>query len=259
MRSRIAQAIQLKYSPIAVVLTDHKPTEASQFIEGRWGCVAAMLNAAAKGRQAVFDRKTFGCLGGGVGLGFGDMYKNFPGGIDHFLSTGNEEFCQTDFGKAVSQQMPHIKDGEGYIKTPELARKFIDDLPLTDIPNDFVVFKPLSALEDDEEPATVVFLVNPDQLSALIVLANYGRESGDNVIAPFGAGCHQVGIFPYREGKSSQSKAVIGLTDISVRAKFDSDILSFAVPFAMFQEMEGNVDGSFLQKNEWQAVLQRHL
>jgi hypothetical protein len=41
-----------------------------------------MLASAAKGRTAVFDRETFGCTGGGVGLGFGNQYLNFPGGIN---------------------------------------------------------------------------------------------------------------------------------------------------------------------------------
>ncbi len=257
MKSKIAQAIQTKYSPVAVVLTNEKPEGAIQFLEGKWGCVAAMLNGAAKGKVAVFDRKTFGCFGGGVGLGFGNMYKNFPGGIEQFLSTGNEEFCSTEFGKIISQQMPHIKDGESYIKTPELAKKFVESLPIVEVPTEYVVFKPLIKLSDDEIPATVVFLVNPDQLSALVVLANYGRETGDNVIAPFGAGCHQIGIFPYKESESTSPKATIGLTDISIRTKFDKDIMSFAIPYKMFLEMESNVEGSFLQKHEWKAILER--
>lgn len=257
MQSKIAHAIQMKYSPVAVVLTDEKPKEAIQFQEGRWGCVVAMLNAAAKGKSAVFDRKTFGCAGGGVGLGFGNRYENFPGGIDHFLSTGNPEFCNTEFGKAVVQQMPHIAQGEGYKKTPVLAQKFADSLPMVEIPTEYAVFKPLEKLSGDEIPATVVFLVNPDQLSALVVLANYARETGDNVIAPFGAGCHQIGIIPYKENESKLPKATIGLTDISVRTKVDKDILSFAIPYKMFIEMESNVEGSFLEKQEWKNILAR--
>lgn len=33
-----------------------------------------MLVAAAKGRIAVFDRETCGCIGGGAGLGFDNAY-----------------------------------------------------------------------------------------------------------------------------------------------------------------------------------------
>lgn len=258
MKSLIAQAIHAKYSPVAVLWSDEKPKTAIQFIEGKHGCVIAMLHAAAKGKTAVFDRKTFGCLGGGVGLGFGDTYKNFPGGINHFLSTGNEAFCKTELGKTIARQMLHLEHGERYIQTPELAQKFIDSLPMLDIPADYVVFKPLEELGADETPVTVVFLVNADQLSALVVLANYGRETCDNVIAPFGAGCHQIGIFPYKESDSIQPKAVIGLTDITVRKIVDKDILSFAIPYKMFLEMESNVKGSFLENHEWCKVLERY-
>ena len=43
MQSRIAEAIALKHSPVAILLTDTKPEGATQFKEGSRGCVAAML------------------------------------------------------------------------------------------------------------------------------------------------------------------------------------------------------------------------
>ncbi|MCL6610513.1 MAG: DUF169 domain-containing protein [Peptococcaceae bacterium] len=258
MESKIAKAIGMRYSPVAVVLTNDKPQDALQFKEGRWGCVVSMLNAAAKGRTAVFDRKTFGCLGGGVGLGFGNQYVNFPAGIEFFLSTGNKEFSATETGRNIVRNMPAIEHGEGYVKTPDLARKFIDSLPMTDVPAEYVVFKPLDKLREGETPRVVVFLVGPDQLSALVVLANYARETNENVAAPFCAGCHSIGIFPYREGESGNPRAIIGLTDVSARKHVEKDILSFSVPYGMFLEMESNVEGSFLEKEEWRRVLERN-
>ena len=258
MESKIARAIGMKYSPVAVVFADQRPQEAIQFKEGRWGCVVSMLAAAAKGRTAVFDRRTFGCLGGGTGLGLGNYYVNFPGGIEYFLSTGNKEFCQTEVGRNVVRNMPALEDGERYIKTPELARKFIEMLPVVNIKENYVIFKPLEKLAGGEVPKVVVFLVNPDQLSALVVLANYARESNDNVCVPMGAGCHTIGIFPYREDEAELPRAVIGLTDISARKHVDRDVLSFAVPYRMFLEMESNVEGSFLEKEEWLHVLKRN-
>jgi uncharacterized protein (DUF169 family) len=122
------------------------------------------------------------------------------------------------------------------LKTPAVAKKFVDWLPIVDVPTEYIVFKPLAKLSDAETPKVVVFLVNPDQLSALVVLANYARGTDE----------------------SETPKAVIGLTDITVRAKFDKDILSFTVPYKMFSEMESNVEGSFLGKHEWLKILERN-
>ncbi len=43
------------------------------------------------------------------------------------------------------------------------------------IPHTYVVLKPLDETTADDQPALVVLFVNPDQLSALIVMADYGR------------------------------------------------------------------------------------
>ncbi|KAF1084151.1 hypothetical protein SPSYN_02555 [Sporotomaculum syntrophicum] len=258
MESKLARAIQLKYAPVAVVFTNEKPELALQFKESRWGCVVAMLSAAAKGRTAVFDRKTFGCLGGGAGLGFGNTYVNFPGGIEYFLSTGNQDFCQSEIGKNIVKNMPALEHGEGYLKNPAVAKKFVECLPMTDVPTDYVVFKPLDSLSAGETPQNIVFLANPDQISALTVMANYDRETNENVVVPFGAGCHSIGIIPYQEAQRETPRAIIGLIDISARKHVDKDILSFTVPYQMFLAMEANVTGSFLDKEEWHHVLERN-
>ncbi len=260
MDSKLSKALRLKYPPVAVLWSDEKPEGATQFREGRWGCITFLLSAAVKGRVACADRASFGCPGGASGLGFGTMYDNFPGGIDYFLSTGNKEFGETEIGKKIFAENPRLAEGERYIKTPELARKFIDELPIREIPARYVVFKPLDAVEQDETPQLVIFFANADQISALVVMANYGRETGDNVIVPMGAGCHQTGIFPYREAESDRPRAVIGMTDISARKylmkMMDPGVLSFTVPFSMFREMENNVEGSFLETEEWLKIVE---
>ena len=49
MESKIVQSVQMKYSPVALIFTNEKPEGSIEFQEGRWGCVIAMLNGAAKG------------------------------------------------------------------------------------------------------------------------------------------------------------------------------------------------------------------
>ncbi len=257
MESKIAKALRLKYQPVAILWSDEKPNEALQFKEGRRGCVMWMFARAAKGQIAVFDRKTYGCLGGGTGLGFGNLFKKFLGGIEgfcYFLSIGYEKW---ENGKKLIAELHNEKmiHGERYIKSPELVRKFLEQLPIMNIPKKYVIFKPLSKVTKDEEPVVVVFVANPHQLSALIFLANYARENIDNVFAPMGAGCHQIGIFAYREAKSKNPRAIIGLTDLdarlNVRKQLGDNIFTFAVPYRMFEEMERNVKGSFLEIGTW--------
>lgn len=151
------------------------------------------------------------------------------------------------------------REGEAYKRTPELAKRFVDSLPITEIPEQYVIFKPLADVDiGRDEPKVIVFYANADQLSALVVLANYGRPGNDNVIIPFGAGCQTTCLIPWNEATAQErSRAVVGMTDISARPVIDADLLSFSVPFAMFTEMEDNVAGSFLDKHAWQKVAER--
>jgi len=270
MESAIAKAIQLKYQPVALMWSNEKPQGTMQFQEGKWGCVMWLAAHAAKGKTAVADIKTFGCFGGGVGLGFGDQYKNFPGGEEgfcHFLSDGN---ANRKGGKELAEKIkPFMRaeaydnflHGERYVKSPVLVKKFLESLPLTEIPKQYVVFQPLDNVDiKKDKPQTIIFFVNPDQLSALVVLANYERGDNENVIIPYAAGCQTIGIYPYREAKSSKPRAVVGLTDLSARVYIreqlgDNHLMTFSTPFALFEEMEQNVPGSFLERHTWQSLL----
>lgn len=269
MQSRIAEALELQYRPIGIVFTDEKPAGAKQFKEGAWGCTMFMLAAVVKGETAVFDKNTYGCQGGGTGLGFGDQYEAFAGGKEcfkYFLSTGNEQW---QGGREAGQQVKeylrpeayhHFMHGERYFKSPELVDKFLESLPMTEIESEYVVFKPLEEVEEESENLqVVVFLADMDQISALSVLANYGRGHNENVIFPFAAGCQSLGIYPFREAQRAEPRAVLGLNDISARVYLKrilkDDVMSFAMPLALFREMEGNLEGSFLEGDTWKQLM----
>jgi len=269
MESKIAGTLSLKFQPIALIWSDEKLAKAVQFQEGKWGCIMWLAASAAKGKAAACDRKTFGCFGGGVGMGFGDQYVNFPGGKDcfrHFLSCGNEQWEQ---GRQAAEEVkPYLTreaydnfvHGERYLKNPVAVKKFIEGLPITDIPATYVVFKPLPEVDEDQEkPQVVIFFVDPDQLSALVVLANYGRGDNENVIIPYAAGCQTIGIYPFREAVAERQRAVVGLTDLSarvhIRKQLGDHLMTFAMPLAMFEEMEENVAGSFLERPTWLSLV----
>lgn len=271
MESAIAKALKLKTEPVALLFSDEKPEGAAQFKPGVQSCVMFMVASAARGKTAVFDRESYACPGGGIGLGFGNAYVKFPGGLPgfcRFLSTGNEN---DPAGKATGEGMKakgapaafvdHFLHGERYKQTPDLAEQFVKALPITEVPAQYVVMKPLSRVDPaQEEPVSVTFLVNPDQLSALVILANYDRPGLENVAAPYAAACQVVGILSYKEAQSESPRCLIGLTDISARKYLKSqgcaDKLAFTVPFRRLLEMESTVEGSFLQGDTWAGVLE---
>lgn len=236
MKSELAEAVKLEDNPVAVLFADDKPEQAIQFAPDRWGCVVAMIVAAARGKWVAFDEDTCGCGGGSVGLGFGE----YGPGIATFLSTGTPE-----------------QEGERYKKTPEYARAFAESLPEVDVPTEYVVLKPLGDVEPDETPEVVIFLANADQLSGLVTMANYDRPTGDNVVLKFGAGCHSALLLVLAERERAEPRAVVGMTDPSARKVLPPGVLSFSVTYDRFLELEEQVDESFFITPTWQTIAER--
>jgi uncharacterized protein (DUF169 family) len=236
MESRIARELKLRHQPVAVLFSDERPEAAAQFKEKKWACVMSMLAASARGITAVFDRKTTGCFGGMTGLCLGDGSKGRD--LAGFLSAG--------------------RTGLGYFKSKEVASTHLGVHPPQDIPEKYVLFKPLSKVDPEKEkPKVVIFLANADQLAALSVMAHYDRKGGEAVAAPFGSGCSAVCLLPYLESKKRTPRAILGGLDVSARPWIDPDLLTFSVPYAMFQKMEANVPGSFLERESWSKLKER--
>jgi uncharacterized protein (DUF169 family) len=149
-----------------------------------------------------------------------------------------------------------MAEGERFYKTPELARKWVNSLPLTDVPSEYVLFKPWEQVTEQDAPELVVFFTNADQLSALVIMADYNRGTNQSITAPFGAACQSI-LFGYAETKKENPRGVIGFFDISQRSVVDRETLTFTVPYRLFQEMETSVEGSLLQMPAWHKLQER--
>ncbi|MCP3921501.1 MAG: DUF169 domain-containing protein, partial [Desulfobacterales bacterium] len=91
--------------------------------------------------------------------------------------------------------------------------------------------------------------VDGKNLSHLNTLANYDRETNDNVILEFSSGCQSLYTLPVKERINNNPKCVVGLLDPCVRKFLPDDVLSFSIPSNRFIEMINNIKGSFLDKN----------
>ena len=267
MKSNIQDALSLRYPPLAIFLAE-KPPEETRPVKG--ACAMFWIAQAAKGETVALSLENCHCPGSGAGFALQPMRSdNFPGGREcwlRFLSVGNENWEQ---GRAVIEQLkqagaPKImitefSEGEGFRKTPELVAAFTDNLPQMTPEAPHVVIKPINRLKPGETPKVVSFLVDPDQLSALVVLANFARPDIDAVRTPFGAGCMTFGLYPFFECGQENPRAVVGLTDISarfyLRKILGADILSFTVPLSLFDEMDANVPESFLTRFAWKSMM----
>lgn len=213
------------------------------------GCVAAMLMTAAGGRPVFFDRDSFGCPGGGAGLGFGDCYAQTGFPIERLLSTGG--VAQLGNGRSYD-----MGDGERFHRDPAVTRRWLDEFPFRQIPTAYVIAKRLADTSLDEPIALVHWYVDADQLAALVTLAGFERGAVETAIAPWGAACQSI-AYAYAEAERPRPRGVIGLFDISKRSQVERGILSFTVPYALHREMEAAVPDSFLTTTVWHKLRDR--
>ena len=228
----------LKEHPLGIYYTNDKP-EGVTPKSGIQTCMVGFLqNARKKGEIVYFDKEHFGCPGGAYYMGF---FETPRPNIEHFLSCG----------------IPGQMEGERYIKTPELAKRFILSRIPRRAPGTYCVFKPIEKFQGLEKPEVVVFFAAPDSLSGLFTLINYALEKTDAVHAPFASGCGTILTIPLKEAVNEHPRAILGMFDVSARPMVEKDILTLAMPYSVFLKLLENVSGSFLGTESWKKVQQR--
>ncbi|RPJ08265.1 MAG: hypothetical protein EHM36_05695 [Deltaproteobacteria bacterium] len=231
-------ALGLKESPLGIYYTNEKP-EGITPKTGIHVCMIGLLKKTRRSGQTVyFDRDHFGCPGGAYYMGFLETPRP---NIEYFLSCG------------IEGQM----EGERYIKTPELARRYFEKTKPRPAPASYCVFKPIEKFAADEEPEVVVFFASPDTLSGLFTLTNYALEVTDGVFSPFGSGCGTLLTYPLKEAEKEYPRATLGMFDVSARPMVERDVLTLSMPYTVFLKLLENIDGSFLQTESWKKVRER--
>lgn len=147
-----------------------------------------------------------------------------------------------------------LNEREGFKSSDALMCQWLENLKPYRIENGYVVIGPLKDGQY-EHLKTVTFYVNPDQLSLLLLGAEYNNASiEDNpVTIAFGSGCGQMAAL-FGDFDTAVPEAVIGATDIAMREHLPPDILAFTVNKPMYQQLCALDKNSFLYKHFWKRL-----
>ncbi len=250
------EALGKTEEPMAMFYTDKQPEEGVSPKPGRlpsveqearreidfkglfkdFSCVIGKIWIARKKKTAAyFDRERYGCLGGAFFLGYLKPQLDF---VVHYVSSG------------IKNNM----EGERYLSSPEVTRRFYEMIDPRPSPKRFCVFKPISLFDRDETPELVTFFARPEVISGLHQLATFITDDLEVVMSPFGAGCANIVTWPLKYRSQGKFKAVLGGWDPSERVYLRPDEITFTVPFDMYKLMLARWPESFLNANAWQAV-----
>lgn len=190
-------------------------------------CVFSFYQNWLNGETLHLTKDNFGC-----------------GGAGHWLC-GVVTRSDEDFVK-------FLVDGEGLKASRDLMNQWLDHHKTytQEYPNILI-----GPLREDQYGYLkgITFYVNPDQLSVLMLGAQYHNAPTDPqpVIAPFGSGCMElVSLFE----DLNIPQAIIGATDIAMRQHLPPDILAFTVTKSLFRKLCELDKRSFLHKPFWKNL-----
>ena len=194
---------------------------------GIWSCAFSFLEEVAEGKTLCISADNPGCSGASNYFGFSSSSVGAP---------------------------KMLVENERFKKTIELGQAFYDSVGAVPAEKKYVAVTKVDKLNEIESPEVVTLWVSANSLSGLVTLANYDRETNDNVLIPFASGCQSVFTIPLQEKLRKSPKCVVGLVDPAVRRHVPSGTLSFAVAADRFLEVTNNVVGSFLELDSWKRV-----
>ena len=194
---------------------------------GQHACMFAFYKSWLNGKTLQLTKDNFGC--GGAGYWIFDR----------------ETRSREDFVK-------FLVDDEGLKASHDLMNEWLDNHKPYQREYDNILIGPLRAGQY-EYLKSITFYVNPDQLSLLMLGAQYNNAPTDPlpVLASFGSGCME--LVPLFEDLYIP-QAMIGATDIAMRQYLPHDILAFTVTKPLFEQLCALDERSFLYKPFWQRL-----
>ncbi len=266
MQSNISKELNMKFPPIALLKTDTKPEDAIGPKGEKGGCVMSFVAQTIANRKTTyFGREHITCGGINVGFGWGSGMAN-EDAIDFqatFLSCGVESAPDREAYEERLSHMPKhtsemFRHGERIYSDFETAKAGIKNRPVYD-EGQYVIFKGIENLEEGEIPESVIFTVNPIELTALIQINTSFRLDGTYILTPQASACQAIGCFTFRESDSDDPKPVLGPIDFAGRSKMKhfipNDYMTLSVPWELFLKLEELSKTSVLQTDLWKKFI----
>lgn len=185
-------------------------------------CLYASFSDWMQGRTLVLNKAHHGC-----------------GGCGHWWF-GLENRSRQDY-------IEFLADTEGLRENHDLMGQWLDaSKPYS--PQHDSLFVGLIYREFHQYLKSVMFFVNPDQLSILSLAVHYHAKPDDPppMISPFGSGCMQ-SLLSFQDFAIPQ--AIIGSTDLAMRQYLPKDILIVSMTLPMYDRIAQLDERSFLGKS----------
>ena len=233
MESNISNELGLKFPPIVLLKSDEKPDDAKGPKSGKGGCVMSFVaQTIAKRTTTCFGRENITCGGISAGFGWGSG-----------LPTEDDVDFQATFLSCGLESAP---DKESY------QQRLYDE-------GDYVIFKGIENLEDGEIPKSVIFTLNPLELTVLIQLNTSFRTENACLLTPQASSCQSIGSFVFKQDESDNPIPVLGPIDLAGRSKtrhfIPNEYLTLAMPWKLFLKLEELSKKSVLQTELWKNYL----
>jgi len=180
----------MRLRPVGFCYAQEAPPGALAF-KGSGRCLASLIFAAARGATVAVGPASCGRPCAAFYLGFAPWIFE---GIEQFLS------CGPCLGR----------EPERFIRTPDLARQWLEAMRFSAPAGCVAVFKPFGSFAAEEHPEVVIFFATPDQLSALVFLLHYDDPLAEQrVVARFASACGSMVTLPLRSLREGQPTALL--------------------------------------------------
>ena len=263
MEFNIVKELNGQFDPIVLIKTDEKPDDALAPKAGRGGCVMSLVaQTIAKRKTTAFGRENITCGGVSAGFGWGTGFKTDADREFQatFLSLGLESARDKDaFLERLSHLPKHTQEmfmkGERIFCDFDTAYENIKNRPLYD-EGEYVVFKPIEALEEGETPDVVIFTLNTMELSAVLQLNGSFRANNTHVMTPQASACQAIGTITFQQAESDDPVPVLSPLDFAARAHMrrliPDEYMNLSMPWKLFLKLEELSKNSVFQTHFWE-------